>query len=326
VKPCKSREIVFYEQAFAHHADFAEFMPTYIGTLSLTSPEQGQALLNVQNTGSVDALLQGAAQFTGAPVDNAVARVYGQKITTQQAIVLENLVMGFVRPNILDVKLGTQLWDEDASPSKRQRLDKVAAETTSGSLGFRIAGMRVWQESSGSQEAEDTHGQRVFDKLYGRQLTATNVDTAFREFFLGSGDRTQAQDSAREVVIQLCEAVVRQILDVMETQESRMVSASLLMVFEGDRYVLEQRVAAAERQANEAAMDSGNAEVKLDLTDDNDEDTIDKDAKTDELAICRVRIIDFAHASWTPGLGPDENTLVGIRNVQRVLQGIYNSL
>jgi len=52
---------------------------------------------------------------------------------------------GFSRPNILDLKLGSRLWADDAPPAKRQRLDRVSSETTSGSLGFRIAGMRIWQ-------------------------------------------------------------------------------------------------------------------------------------------------------------------------------------
>ena len=32
------------------------------------------------------------------------------------------------------------------------------------------------------------------------------------------------------------------------------------------------------------------------------------------------RLIDFAHASWTPGQGPDENTLVGIRNLIKIME------
>jgi len=323
VKPCKSREITFYEQAFAHHADFAEFMPSYFGTLSLTSPERKQAILDVQDTGSIEAILQSASR-TEASVKNGVGIVHGEKITTEQAVVLENLVAGFVKPNILDVKLGARLWDEDSSLSKRERLDKLAAETTSASLGFRIAGMRVWQEASGSQEGGDVHGPKVFDKFYGRQFTAANVDTAFREFFLGSRVRNETPDSALEVVIQLCEAVVGQIMDVMEQQESRMVSASLLMVFEGDREVLEQRVGAAELQAREATVKRSNNSVAYENEDDNDTD--DQDDDTEETVICRVRIIDFAHASWTPGLGQDVNMLIGIRNVHKILQNLYNSL
>lgn len=58
-------------------------------------------------------------------------------------IVLENLTYGYGKPNVCDIKLGTQLWDEDASEEKRQRMDKVAANTTSGSHGIRLTGWQV---------------------------------------------------------------------------------------------------------------------------------------------------------------------------------------
>lgn len=32
-----------------------------------------------------------------------------------------------------------------------------------------------------------------------------------------------------------------------------------------------------------------------------------------------LRLIDFAHASWTPGQGPDENVLMGVRNLAKFL-------
>jgi len=43
-------------------------------------------------------------------------------------------------PNILDVKLGTVLYDEDAPPEKRERMEKKARDTTSGEVGIRLTG------------------------------------------------------------------------------------------------------------------------------------------------------------------------------------------
>ena len=60
-------------------------------------------------------------------------------------IVLENLTFGFEQPNVCDIKLGTQLWDEEASQEKRLRMDLAAQSTTSGSHGIRLTG---WQVSS----------------------------------------------------------------------------------------------------------------------------------------------------------------------------------
>lgn len=61
----------------------------------------------------------------------------------RSSLVLENLVFGYTRPCIVDIKLGTVLYHESATPEKQSRMEKVAKETTSGSLGFRICGMKV---------------------------------------------------------------------------------------------------------------------------------------------------------------------------------------
>lgn len=328
MKPCKPREIAFYEQTFAHHSDFAALIPTYFGTLSLTPFEQEQALFHGQHAGPVNALDQDASVAAQPTLVEIPQLLHGAKIATGLAIVLENLITGFVKPNILDVKLGAQLWDEDSQLSKRQRLDKIAAETTSGSLGFRVAGMRVWQDSSLPDEVSRRNGPTVYDKLYGRRLTIENVDDAFREFFFGSSNEAAKHDTAREVVLQMCEAVVGQVQATLEKKESRMVSSSLLIVFEGDNQALEQRVAAAERQQrkSQTGHDSrGYTSGKDGDTDDDDDDDDqydEDDEEEEQSAICCVRMIDFAHASWTPGLGPDENTLQGVRSVRRILQSI----
>ena len=85
---------------------------------------------------------------------------------------------GFQRPNILDVKLGIRVWADDASPEKRNKMDKVSSETTSGSLGLRITGMRLWEEPQGGQGR-----YQVYEKDYGRRFNAQNVRRGFEEFF-----------------------------------------------------------------------------------------------------------------------------------------------
>ena len=59
------------------------------------------------------------------------------------SIVLENLAYGFVKPNILDIKLGRELYDEEASAEKVERMKKAARETTSWETGVRLTGFQV---------------------------------------------------------------------------------------------------------------------------------------------------------------------------------------
>lgn len=60
-----------------------------------------------------------------------------------QSIVLENLAFTFNKPNIIDIKLGTVLFDQDASAEKRERMEKAARATTSHETGIRLTGFQV---------------------------------------------------------------------------------------------------------------------------------------------------------------------------------------
>jgi inositol-polyphosphate multikinase len=60
-----------------------------------------------------------------------------------QSIVLENLSSSFLKPNILDIKLGKVLYDENDLPEKVARKQKSARETTSFETGVRLTGFQV---------------------------------------------------------------------------------------------------------------------------------------------------------------------------------------
>ena len=63
-----------------------------------------------------------------------------------QAIKLENLTHGFAKPNVIDLKLGTQLFDPldpNLTPDKQARMEAESARTTSGSDGVRLTGFSV---------------------------------------------------------------------------------------------------------------------------------------------------------------------------------------
>lgn len=63
--------------------------------------------------------------------------------TCLQWLVIENLTHPFLKPNVLDIKLGTILHDEFASPDKKERMQRKARETTSGETGVRLTGFQV---------------------------------------------------------------------------------------------------------------------------------------------------------------------------------------
>lgn len=121
VKACLPRELEFYKQ--------------------VKQAAAGQAALEPRQMELLTRLLKKMPECHGSWEDYTGH----QAETNDQAprIVLENLTYGYEKPNVCDIKLGTQLWDEEASEEKRTRMDKAAASTTSGSHGIRLTGWQV---------------------------------------------------------------------------------------------------------------------------------------------------------------------------------------
>ncbi|KAI9774007.1 MAG: hypothetical protein M1839_001959 [Geoglossum umbratile] len=307
VKPCTTAEVAFYESARSH-PDFAVYMPTYMGTLRLSSAVsvgQSAEALDASTAASPRPVGDAAALGTAsslAPGDPGPMK--GKKLETGLSIVLENIAAQFKKPNILDVKLGAQLWDDGASLQKRERLDNVAAETTSKSLGFRIAGMRVWQGvDKRNDPLVDATGYQVYNKLYGRKFSADNVIEGFKEFLIVPAAGID-NDLGRTVAGLLLKQV-KGIQKALEAQESRMYSTSILLVYEGDAEAL--------KKALEDGVSVAQSTIQV------DEDDQDGDEEEQVRKAYAVKLIDFAHATWTPGLGPDENALQGVRSTAKIL-------
>lgn len=288
IKPCTQAEIDFYQESASEHPKFYELMPTFMGTLQLgQSAAIPSDLVN--------------AQAPTEPISEEFKDqklLHGKALTTETAIVLANLEHGFTRPNVLDLKLGARLYAAGTKPEKAERLDKVAAETTSGSLNFRITGMKVW------------NGQTydVYDKFYGRKFTAENVQDGFAAFFASLIHGLKADDAQ-----ELLETILAEIVKArhsLERSESRFYGASVLIVYEGDAEMLESVVhggRTVKPRADEKAPTSEEVQQSLDEEDEED----------DEPPVThRVKMIDFAHAAWVPGQGPDENVIKGLKNIE----------
>lgn len=352
IKPCKQSEIDFYDSISAH-PDLIPHIPAFFGKISLgadTNAAQAAGALVLPNATDPEPAIMHGVPGTMV-VENAWAPSNGNRIHTDSAVVLENVAAGFKKPNILDVKLGARLWAEDAPIAKREKLDKVAEETTSKPLGLRIAGMKTYQGAPSNGEQNVTSdGYRSYKKSYGRTFSAETINQGFEEYFqLTRG--VKAKGPIRKVIKRFMEDL-RAIESVIGKGESRMYSASLLFVYEGHQQAL-QDAFAAERDiiaslnhkvsddddhtsANVAAADGNLAKgdgtadgsgidthARLDGRDGREE--AEGEEEGDEVrfpAVQSLKLIDFAHAEWTPGDGPDENILHGIRNTIRILTSL----
>ena len=342
VKPCKQAEIAFYE-SLSLHPDFAQHAPNFIGTLALSS-EASQALAPAAliHPDVLNNQLSGQPQVVNAAtIEKAWAPSNGGKITTDSAIVMENVAAGFKKPNILDVKLGARLWADDAPIEKRKRLDEAASQTTSASLGFRICGMRLWQgfDATGQDDVQPD-GYTHYGKNYGKQFTSDTVGQGFKEYLRLNSTSRDSKNVRR--VIRRFIADLRAMRAVLENEESRMYSASLLFVYEGDDEALQEAFEKEKEKKKETtsmiaqpSSDGNSTTVRENGTTGSDTPTTGSAAETEgssdeddeeEPGIQALKLIDFAHAEWTPGKGRDENLLQGITSILRILQDIQSNL
>ncbi|KAK7397971.1 hypothetical protein QQX98_012664 [Neonectria punicea] len=336
IKPCTQSEIDFYHSANRRHPEFAELMPLFMGDLLLTDPSDARIDEAVVGVISQSGDIESTKAQIAATVAEQVALVAPEakdvvtwvpskdnKIKTDKAVVLENATFGFKNPNILDVKLGVRLWADDAPLQKKQRFDKISSETTHGNLGFRIAGMRVFRGSEDPTELNDEE-YKTYDKDYGRiTVNEDNVVEEFRKFVF-----SKAAGINKELGKAVCEAFardLRRVEDILSRHESRMYSSSLLFIFEGDgealRTAIEDNNALIDSEAGigQAARTTKRVDSGIALDDDEELDD-DSDMESSLPQIYALKLIDFAHAAWTPGLGPDENSLIGVRSLARIFE------
>ncbi|KAL9072511.1 MAG: hypothetical protein Q9161_003523 [Pseudevernia consocians] len=342
IKPCKQSEIDFYDSTFAH-PELIPHIPNFFGKISLgadtNAAQVAGALVLPSEIDPEPPVIHGVPGTM--VVENAWAPSNGGRIHTDSAVVLENVAAGFKKPNILDVKLGARLWADDAPMAKRVKLDKVAEETTGKRLGLRIAGMKTYKGAlSNGEENITPDGYRLYDKMFGRSFSAETIAQGFEEYFqLTKG--VKAKGPIRKVIRRFMEDL-RAMESVIEKKESRMYSASLLFVYEGDQQALQDAfaterdiIASLDRKVsdrddptkgNGAINDDdhmkGNSADAVVNVDDPDDEEEDEDEEVKFPAIQSLKLIDFAHAKWTPGQGPDENLLHGIRNTTQILTGL----
>ncbi|KAI1189989.1 SAICAR synthase-like protein [Nemania serpens] len=398
VKPCTHAEVEFYESA-KFHPDFAELMPVFCGSLALLNTtsaasihqqlpdlidqaeiprglkdelkshlDPSTAVATAQTASAKEPLAAHAPSKADLAIDDKKAEARTGPIKTDRAIALLNASYGFKKPNIMDTKMGQQLWSKHASQEKRERFDKITQNTTHKNFGFRIAGMQVYKgshpertipnggEPSTNVTGPNEEGFMMYNKFWGRDdVNDSNLVESLKLFIFN--EAAGIDEDLGKLVAGLFARDLRRVEEVLQKEESRMYSSSLLFVFEGDGPAL--RAAIDEAKADEAEMERVETRMGMSVTkrsapravsanlrvdsgigmddeelksiaepvtfdDGMEEGSGDDDEDFDEMSsfphIYTLKMIDFAHAEWTPGLGPDEAVLLGVRSLASIFE------
>jgi len=198
-------------------------------------------------------------------------------------LLLQNLTAPYRKPNIIDIKMGTQTYEPTAPYNKQ--LKEISKYPRQKEFGFRIVGMGVHQPSG---------EYKYWDKNYGVSLTTIDeVTNALSTFFRCNdneavvvanekrGGNPQYSDNTLSVVIDK----LNQIKDWFEVDNPSLAfyASSILIVYEGD-YI---------RGDDEKIMGSNNEEPV-------------------------VKIIDFAHVCRQTGT--DLGYITGVRNLINIVE------
>lgn len=148
LKPALPREIAFY-QFVRDIADpstglhiLKSWMPTFFGLLTLEG-RLANPTVGIE-AGTVPVIIPVPdLEAAPAPGDQVNINDAAPSGTPAQTLVLQNLLYGYRKPCVLDVKLGTILYDEGASEEKKARMIKKAAQSTTLQTGMRLTGFQV---------------------------------------------------------------------------------------------------------------------------------------------------------------------------------------
>lgn len=165
LKPTHPREVAFYQfvrdivdPSTGLHT-LKTWIPKFFGLLNLEGKLADPT--DDIDAGTVPAIIptpELEGRYTSSALDNTHDAAPSN--IPSQSLVLQNLLYGYRKPCILDAKLGTVLYDEDASEEKKARMIRKAAETTSLQTGVRLTGFQVSPSFGNSSEMSCVHFNR----------------------------------------------------------------------------------------------------------------------------------------------------------------------
>eukprot|EP01123_Difflugia_compressa_P016173 TRINITY_DN975_c0_g1_i1.p1 TRINITY_DN975_c0_g1~~TRINITY_DN975_c0_g1_i1.p1 ORF type:complete len:250 (-),score=61.57 TRINITY_DN975_c0_g1_i1:81-830(-) len=150
---------------------------------------------------------------------NFIPKFYGSEQTDGSTwIVIEDLTFQKQKPCILDIKMGTQSFGEDAKAEKKDAMIAKDKQTTTVTLGQRITGYRTWNFQKGEFLKL---GKDVTKKIKAEEYTKYLHD------FFDNGE------GLRKDVIAILLAEIKKFLTWQESQSViRVYSSSLLFVYD----------------------------------------------------------------------------------------------
>ncbi|XBW36249.1 hypothetical protein QEN19_001842 [Hanseniaspora menglaensis] len=277
----------------------------------------------------------------------------GIKVSTEKSVskpyaVLENLLNCYKSPNIMDIKLGSVLYDLDASDDKKERLSELSSTTTSGSLGLRICGMKIKKfESVNYSQLLPFYHESTIDNLknikyisVGKQLgrSQSTLDQVKETLYLFASNHSLGDQWTYAILSNFLKRL-ELLMDTLKNTPVKLISSSILLVMETD----EERV--KKNSFEDVLIDddynlSSYIENYIDTEGENSleeegegegEEKIDIETLVQQMSLSKLKLIDFGHAEIIKTykhskFQADKNTLQGLNSLQKALELLISEL
>jgi len=145
------------------------------------------------------------------------------------SIILSNLTAGYQKPCVLDIKMGQNTYEPDATPAKKESQENKYPEQRI--FGFRVVGMNVYDPSHAESNQD---GFRTFDKNFGRQLRSSHdIQNALSVYFnLQIGNDKKRTNLLIQNLVQQLEMLRMHLTDCNDG--IAFIASSILIIYEGD--------------------------------------------------------------------------------------------
>ena len=147
---------------------------------------------------------------------------YGGTLNNENGkfLLMENLTKNFRKPSVMDLKMGTRMYSDFASETKRISQRRKSSRTTSSSLGVRFCGSLKYE--AGTNEYKRT------DKYTGRTADLFTLTSLLQDFFSISG--------SGQILRHIIKCVIKELHGIKEILERldgfRLYSSSLLIIYD----------------------------------------------------------------------------------------------